>query len=162
MRIYGFGGENYLFLNLAFLGSDLSGSSSSRCTCKHEYRCAQCVGIRVGLQTALKCWWWWERKLSLSLSGSRPSRYDSSVTAVTGIFWVRFFVLTWNTRGTAVAQWLRCCATIRTDAGSIPAGVSGFFIDIKSFRSHNGSGVDSASNRNEHQEYFLGVKAASA
>ena len=32
------------------------------------------------------------------------------------------------------------------------------FIDIKSFRSHYGPGVDSASNRNEYQEYFLGVK----
>jgi len=47
-------------------------------------------------------------------------------------------------------------------AGSIPAGVIGFFIDIKSFRSHYGPGVDSASNRNEYQEYFLGVKGASA
>ena len=37
-----------------------------------------------------------------------------------------------------------------------------FFIDIKSFRSHYGSGVDSASNRNEYQEYFLEVKAAGA
>ena len=37
-----------------------------------------------------------------------------------------------------------------------------FFIDIKSFRSHYGSGVDSASNRNEYQEFFLGVKAAGA
>jgi hypothetical protein len=27
------------------------------------------------------------------------------------------------------------------------------------FRSHYGPGVDSASNRNEYQEYFLGVKA---
>jgi len=35
--------------------------------------------------------------------------------------------------GTAVAQWLRCCATIRKVVGSIPAGVSGFSIDIKSF-----------------------------
>jgi hypothetical protein len=34
-----------------------------------------------------------------------------------------------------------------------------FFIDIKSFRSHYGRGVDSASNRNEYQEHFLGVKA---
>ena len=64
--------------------------------------------------------------------------------------------------GTAVAQWLRCCATNRKVAGSIPAGVSGFFIDIKSFPSHYGPGVDSASNRNEYQEYFLGVKAAGA
>ena len=64
--------------------------------------------------------------------------------------------------GTAVAQWLRCCATNRKVAGLIPAGVSGFFIDIKSFRSHYGPGVDSASNRNEYQEYILGVKAAGA
>jgi len=60
--------------------------------------------------------------------------------------------------GTAVAQWLRCCATNRKFAGSIPAGISGIFIDIKSFRSHYGPGVDSASNRNEYQEYFLGGK----
>jgi len=60
------------------------------------------------------------------------------------------------------AQWLRCCATNRKIAGSIPAGVSGFFIDIKSFRSRYGLGVDSASNRNEYQEYFLVVKAAGA
>jgi len=50
------------------------------------------------------------------------------------------------------------CVTNRKVAGSIPPGVSGFFIDIKSLRSHNGPGVDSASNRNE----YLGVKAAGA
>jgi len=48
--------------------------------------------------------------------------------------------------GTAVVQWLICCATNWKVAGSIPAGVSGFFIVIKSFRSH------SASNRNEYKE----------
>ena len=32
--------------------------------------------------------------------------------------------------GTAVAQWLRCCVTNRKVAGSIPAGVSGFFIEL--------------------------------
>jgi len=64
--------------------------------------------------------------------------------------------------GTMVAQWLRCCVTNQKFAGSIPAGVSEFFIDIKSFRSHSGPGVDSASNRNEYQEYFLGIKAAGA
>jgi len=37
-----------------------------------------------------------------------------------------------------------------------------FFTDIKSFRSQNGPGVDSTSNRNEYQEHFLGVKAAGA
>jgi len=33
-----------------------------------------------------------------------------------------------------------------------------FFIHIKSFRSHYGPGVDSASNRNECQEHFLAGK----
>ena len=33
---------------------------------------------------------------------------------------------------------------------------------IQSFRSHYGPGVGSASNRNEYQEYFPGVKAADA
>jgi len=61
---------------------------------------------------------------------------------------------TWPQWETAVAQWLRCCATNRKIPGSIPAGVSGFFIDIKSFRSH------SASNRIDYQEYFLRVRAA--
>jgi len=75
---------------------------------------------------------------------------------------VFIFFGTRGERGTAVAQWLGCCATIRKVTGSIPAGFTGFFIDIKSFRSHYGPGVDSASNRNEYQEYFLGVKAAGA
>jgi hypothetical protein len=44
-------------------------------------------------------------------------------------------------------------------AGSIPDGVNGFF-NWQSFRSHYGPGVDSASNRNEYQKYFLEVKAA--
>ena len=59
---------------------------------------------------------------------------------------------------TALAQWLRCCVTNRKDAGSIPAGVTGFFIGTKSLRSHYGPGVDSASNRNEYQEYLLGQR----
>ena len=57
-----------------------------------------------------------------------------------------------------MAQWLRCCATNRKVADSIPAGVSGVFIDIKSFRSHYCPGVDSAPNRNEYQEHFLGER----
>ena len=72
------------------------------------------------------------------------------------------YLFTYTYMGTAVAQWLRWCATNRKAAGSIPAGVSGFFIHVKSFRSHYGLEVDSASNRNEYQEYFLGVKAAGA
>ena len=43
-----------------------------------------------------------------------------------------------------------------------PSWCHRIFIDIKSFRSHYGPGVDSAFNRNEYQVYFLGVKAAGA
>jgi len=35
-------------------------------------------------------------------------------------------------------------------------------LSMTSFRSHYGRGVYSASNRNEYQVYFLGVKAAGA
>ena len=61
--------------------------------------------------------------------------------------------------GTAVAQWLRCCATNQKVAVRFQLVSLEFFIDIKSFQSHYGPGVDSASNRNEYQEYFLGVKS---
>jgi len=64
--------------------------------------------------------------------------------------------------GTTVGQWLRCCVTNRKVTVSIPAGVSGFCIDIKSSYSHSGPGVDAASNRNEYPGYFLGVKAFGA
>jgi len=62
--------------------------------------------------------------------------------------------------GTAVVPWFM--GLCYKSEGSIPAGVSGFFIDIKFFQSHYGPGVDSTSNRNEYQEHFLGVKAAGA
>ena len=60
--------------------------------------------------------------------------------------WNQKFV--WHTacwEGTAVAQWLRCCARNQKVTGSIPAGVDGSFINIKSFQSHYSPGVDSAS-----------------
>jgi len=72
------------------------------------------------------------------------------------------YIILQSVSETAVAQWLRCCATNRKVAGSIQDGVSRFFIDIKYFRSLYGPGVDSAFNRNEYQEYFLGVKEAGA
>jgi hypothetical protein len=57
-----------------------------------------------------------------------------------------------------VAQWLRHCAANRKIAGSIPDGVMEFFIDIVL----QAALWPSASNTNEYQEYFLGVKAAGA
>jgi len=52
-----------------------------------------------------------------------------------------------------------CCATslVRFQVESLE-----FFIDKKSFQPHYGPGVHSASNTNEYQEHFLGVKAAGA
>jgi hypothetical protein len=64
--------------------------------------------------------------------------------------------------GTALAQWLRCCGTNRKVAGSIPAGVRGFYIDIKSFRSHYGLGVDSALRTGRLYPQEGWVKAAGA
>ena len=63
-------------------------------------------------------------------------------------------------RSTRWRSWLRHCATSRMVAGSISDGVTGIFHWRNPL--HNGSGVDSASNRNGYQKYFLGVKAASA
>jgi hypothetical protein len=53
------------------------------------------------------------------------------------------------------------CATNQKVDVSIPDGDMEFFID-NSFWSHYGPGVDSASNRNEYQEYFLAVNMAGA
>ena len=73
---------------------------------------------------------------------------------------IQFYKNTERDLETAVVQWLRCFPANLKVAGSIPPGVSGIFIDIKFFRSHYGPGVDSVSDTNEYQEYFLGVKAA--
>ena len=91
----------------------------------------------------------------MSLNINKPERTMYSVKLTT--YSLKFFRTSFSRF--AVAQWLRCCATNRKVAGSIPASVSRFFIDIKSLRSHYGPGVDSASNRNEYREYFLGVKS---
>ena len=53
-------------------------------------------------------------------------------------------------------------ATSQKVTGSIPNGVIGIFHCHNPSGAHCGPGVDSASNRNEYQEYFLGVKAACA
>jgi len=45
----------------------------------------------------------------------------------TRIFVSQIHVCNKTPRGTAVAQWLRCCATNRKVAGSIPVGVIGIF-----------------------------------
>ena len=74
--------------------------------------------------------------------------------------WSTNFTDNLNTQvgGTQRRSWARHCATSRKGAGSIPDSVTGIF------HWHNPSGrtmapgVDSASNRYEYQEYFLGGK----
>ena len=61
-----------------------------------------------------------------------------------------------------MVQWLRCCAQIGRSLVRSQMVSLEFFIDIKSFRSHYGPGVDSATNRNKYQKYFLWVKVAGA
>jgi hypothetical protein len=62
-------------------------------------------------------------------------------------------------RGSTV---VKVCATNLKVADSIPDGVIGFFSWHNPSDRTIAPGVDSASNRNEYLEYFLGVKAASA
>jgi hypothetical protein len=72
------------------------------------------------------------------------------------------FINICNLLWTAVAQWVRYCATNHKVAGSIPEGIMEFFIDINPSDRTMAQGFVSASNRNEYREYFLGVNAASA
>ena len=60
-----------------------------------------------------------------------------------------FFTLPQSGTGTAVAQWLRCCATNRKVAASIPADIIGIRHWHKFLPITIRPGVDSASNRNE-------------
>ena len=53
--------------------------------------------------------------------GWRIRRHAADVTSSSKIFFYS------KISGTTVAQWLRCCATNRKVAGSIPAGVTGIF-----------------------------------
>ena len=51
----------------------------------------------------------------------------SFITFFLHILLVLFFIILCMVVGTAVAQWLRCCATNRKIAGSIKDGVFGIF-----------------------------------
>jgi hypothetical protein len=75
---------------------------------------------------------------------------------------IRSFMVLTPYQPLMVAQWLRHCATNRKVAGSIPDGVTGIFHWRNPSDRTMALGVDSASNRNEYQEHFLGVKATGA
>ena len=67
----------------------------------------------------------------LPLRAVRPIESLSACT--TRVHFTLLFTLPQRGTGTAVEQWLRCCAANRKVAGSIPADIIRFFIDIKSF-----------------------------
>jgi hypothetical protein len=70
---------------------------------------------------------------------------------------VGFTLFTWACGG-AVVQALR----YKPEGLGIDSRWRHWNFSLTSFRPHCGPGVDSASNRNEYQKYFLGVKAAGA
>ena len=69
------------------------------------------------------------RPLSTVPTECRSARRKTTVHCIrhTISFQKKFEIIPRNARWTAVAQWLRCCATNRKVAGSIPAGVIGIF-----------------------------------
>jgi len=80
------------------------------------------------------------------------------VSQISFMYKLYFFICVHNFWGTRWRIWVRHCATSREVAGSVPDWVIGIFSLKWSFRPHYGLGFDSASNRNEYQEYFLGSK----
>jgi hypothetical protein len=62
--------------------------------------------------------------------------------------------------GTAVAQWLRYCATNQKVAGSIPDGVMEFFIDVNPCDRTMALGSTQPLTEMSTRSYILGVKAA--
>jgi len=62
--------------------------------------------------------------------------------------------------GHAVAQLVEALCNKPEGRGFVARWCHWNFSLTYSFRPHYGPGVDSASNKNEYQEYFLGVKEA--
>jgi len=138
--------------------------------CKYQLNCEYC-NITLARNKAP---WWWSDKIKTCRSVSKCFMWnymcicwlihwsDSAMCTVIVICPTLIVIDYRSYLGTAVAQWLRCCATNRKVAGSIPAGVIGIIHWHKILPVTLWPRVDSASNRNEYQEYFLGVKAAGA
>jgi hypothetical protein len=75
---------------------------------------------------------------------------------------INIFVLLFCCKGHAVAQLVEALRYKFEGRGLDCRWCQWNFSLILSFRPHYGPGVDSASNQNKYQEYFLGVKAAGA
>ena len=75
--------------------------------------------------------------------------------------WICGSLIKWGHAAGGTVGWGTALQTVKV-AGSIPGGVIGIFHLYNPSGPQYDPGVDSASNRNEYQEYFLGVKAAGA
>ena len=72
--------------------------------------------------------------------------------------YIYIYIYIYGDRG---GTWLRCCATTGRSLVRFQMASLEFFIDII-LPFALWPWVESASNRNEYQEYFMGVKAAGA
>ena len=116
------------------------------------------MNLGVNLQTRVRAW------CSTRDCMNAVARQWADWRVCRHLCWLTSLFLLLRSWGTRWRSWFRHCATSRKVAGSIPDGVNGI-CHWQSFRPHYGTGVDSASDRNEYQEYFLGgggVKAAGA
>jgi hypothetical protein len=95
-------------------------------------------------------------KVALILTASNSENLQVSPDLV---FEFGFLNISSGTRGGVVVKALRYKPAVR---GFDSRWYHWNFSVIYSFRSHYGPGVDSVSNRNEYQVYFLGVKAPGA
>jgi len=95
-----------------------------------------------------------DRRFVFLLRAVTKFRKPSIGHAVSLGFFAQYFGWSYCTRW---CSWLRHRPTSRKVAGSIPNGVIENF-SLTSFPPHYGPWVESASNRNEYQEYFLFCK----
>jgi hypothetical protein len=96
--------------------------------------------------------------LTISSWGKECSSWQTKLHRVGYHLLSMWICHTWGDRGSTVVKILR----YKSEGRWFDPRWCQFFHWHKSFWSHYGPGVDSASNINEYQEYFLGVNAAGA
>jgi hypothetical protein len=91
----------------------------------------------------------------------RSELYDGGLSAVEGLYIIEFNCGTFFTWGHALAQLVEALR-YKSEGRGFDSRWYHWNFSLTSFRMHYGPGVDSASNRNEYQEYFQGTKTAGA
>jgi len=117
-----------------------------------------------GFAVNQRCFMWAPGRIWLSLLGHKLHAHKAPTKKITPTVFFSVARLTYDTqtigdRGSTVVKVL----CYKSEGRYIDSRWCHLNVSLTiSFRSHYGPGVDSASNRNEYQEYFLGVKAAGA